>query len=106
MNNLASISKFSALPAHLQAQAADFIDYLWQKATRTTAAASEAPQGAAVVSPPHPNQLLFEDDIEVLSPFLSDGSPRLPLEFGAGKHFIAYMADDFDAPLEEFEEYM
>ncbi len=106
MNDLASISKFSALPAHLQAQAADFIDYLWQKAARTPEGLSDALQGSPVPSPSHTGQHLFEDDVEVLGPLLSDGSPRLPLKFGAGKHFIAHMADDFDAPLEDFKDYM
>jgi Protein of unknown function (DUF2281) len=31
---------------------------------------------------------------------------RLPLKRGAGKHVITYMADDFDAPLEDFKDYM
>lgn len=31
---------------------------------------------------------------------------RIPLKFGAGKHLITFVADDFDEPLEDFEEYM
>jgi len=31
---------------------------------------------------------------------------KLPLVFGAGKDFIAYIAPDFNAPLEDFKEYM
>jgi hypothetical protein len=31
---------------------------------------------------------------------------RLPLRRGAGKHLIAYMAPDFDAPLDDFQDYM
>ena len=31
---------------------------------------------------------------------------KLPLEFGAGKGIVAYMADDFTAPLEDMKEYM
>ncbi len=27
-------------------------------------------------------------------------------KFGSGKHIFTYVADDFDAPLPEFEEYM
>ncbi len=31
---------------------------------------------------------------------------KLKREFGALKGFVTYMADDFDAPLEEFKDYM
>lgn len=31
---------------------------------------------------------------------------KLPLKFGAGKGIVAYMADDFTAPLEDMKEYM
>jgi hypothetical protein len=31
---------------------------------------------------------------------------RIPLKFGAGKHLITFVADDFDEPLEDFKEYM
>jgi hypothetical protein len=33
------------------------------------------------------------------------GEP-VALKFGAGKHLIKYMADDFTAPIEDFKEYM
>lgn len=32
--------------------------------------------------------------------------PRLPNKFGAGKGLITYIADDFDAPLDDLKEYM
>ncbi len=32
--------------------------------------------------------------------------PPVAFEFGSGKHLITYIADDFDAPLEEFRDYM
>lgn len=31
---------------------------------------------------------------------------KLPLKFGAGKHLIHYVSDDFDEPLDDFKEYM
>ena len=31
---------------------------------------------------------------------------RIPLKFGAGKHLITFVADDFDEPLDDFKEYM
>ncbi|MFN4253814.1 MAG: hypothetical protein ACK4Q5_02270 [Saprospiraceae bacterium] len=34
------------------------------------------------------------------------GNPHLTWQFGAGQHLITHMADDFNAPLEELEEYM
>ncbi len=30
----------------------------------------------------------------------------LPLKRGAGKHLIGFIAEDFNAPLEDFKEYM
>ena len=32
--------------------------------------------------------------------------PRKPREFGCMKGLVIYMADDFDAPLEDFKDYM
>lgn len=32
--------------------------------------------------------------------------PRLPNKFGAGKGLITYIADDFDAPLDDLKDYM
>ena len=36
----------------------------------------------------------------------SNGSDKKPLAFGCMKGLVLYMADDFDAPLEDFEDYM
>jgi len=33
-------------------------------------------------------------------------TPKLKREFGSLKGFVTYMADDFDAPLKEFHDYM
>jgi len=35
-----------------------------------------------------------------------EADKRIPLKFGAGKHLITFVADDFNDPLEDFEEYM
>ena len=32
--------------------------------------------------------------------------PYLPNKFGSGKAYIKYIADDFDAPLDELKDYM
>lgn len=32
--------------------------------------------------------------------------PRLPNKRGAGKEVITYVSDDFDAPLDDFKDYM
>jgi hypothetical protein len=32
--------------------------------------------------------------------------PHLPNKFGSGKAYIHYVADDFDAPLDELKDYM
>lgn len=34
-----------------------------------------------------------------------DGGKKEPLKFGCMSGMIVYIADDFDAPLEDFEEY-
>ncbi len=39
-------------------------------------------------------------------PVSEDPFPRLPNKFGAGKGLITYIAEDFDAPLDDFKDYM
>lgn len=64
------------------------------------------------LSPEHQEDLLLY--VEFLlkkqehqqKPKVDLGSGRLPLEFGAAKHLITYMSDDFDAPLDDFQDYM
>jgi hypothetical protein len=36
----------------------------------------------------------------------ADPFPQLPNKFGSGKGLITYIAEDFDAPLEDFKDYM
>jgi len=45
-----------------------------------------------------------EDLVETLA-IKSRKEARAPREFGSLKDFITYMADDFDAPLEDFKDY-
>ena len=35
-----------------------------------------------------------------------NNKPKLKREFGGLKGFVTYMADDFDAPLDDFKDYM
>jgi hypothetical protein len=35
-----------------------------------------------------------------------DNYQQLPLQRGAGKHLIGFIADDFNEPLEDFKDYM
>ena len=35
-----------------------------------------------------------------------NGDKKEPLQFGCMKGLVLYIADDFDAPLDDFEEYM
>ncbi len=35
-----------------------------------------------------------------------NGEEKKPLQFGSMKGLVLYIADDFDAPLEDFEDYM
>ena len=39
-------------------------------------------------------------------PVSEDPFPRLPNKFGAGKGLITYIAEDFNAPLDDFIDYM
>lgn len=41
-----------------------------------------------------------------LSKPAKNGEAKKPLQFGAMKGLVLYMADDFDAPLADFEDYM
>ena len=41
-----------------------------------------------------------------LSKHEKNGGEKKPLQFGAMKGLVLYMADDFDAPLDDFEDYM
>lgn len=47
-----------------------------------------------------------ENLIKIEKSDADDRAEKLPLERGCMKGFLLYMADDFDAPLEDFEEYM
>ena len=66
-----------------------------------------APQLKRLIDEAHPGDeiILTEDDRPVarLIPVQKRNRPRTP---GTAKGQILYMADDFDAPLEEFREYM
>lgn len=35
-----------------------------------------------------------------------NGKEKKPLQFGSMKGLVLYIAEDFDAPLEDFEDYM
>jgi len=47
-------------------------------------------------------------EVEALVDALSNqgGKVKAPREFGSLKGFITYIADDFDAPPEDFKDYM
>ena len=70
MDSTLLYSKLSALPQHLRAEVADFIDYLATK---------------------------YQDN--------QPASSRPKPQFGSGRGMFV-MHDDFDEPLEDFDEYM
>ncbi len=41
-----------------------------------------------------------------LSKAEKNGNEKKPLQFGSMKGLVLYISDDFDEPLEDFEEYM
>ena len=49
--------------------------------------------------------LLLDDLQTALPPVLSPEPTRPRPKRGSGKHDISYMADDFDAPLDDMKEY-
>ena len=55
-----------------------------------------------------PGQKLFitKDDHTIAKLVRMPPHPYRPPVFGSCKGMIVYMADDFDAPLEDFKEYM
>ena len=104
MTDAALLSKVAALPAEMQAEVLDFVDFLVQKVARTPATTAAAVANPVVLQPAHQedSRCVFQP----LGPFTSDGTPRISLERGAGKHLITYIADDFDEPMEDFKDYM
>ena len=105
MIDAALLAKAASLPTELQAEVVDFVDFLVQKTTRKPAAPAAA-VGPMPAQPTPVAQDFSRHSCQPLGEYTSDGSPRLPLVFGAGKHLITYIADDFDAPLEDFKDYM
>jgi len=41
-----------------------------------------------------------------VSKHAKNGDQKKPMQFGSMKGLVVHIADDFDAPLEDFEEYM
>jgi Protein of unknown function (DUF2281) len=106
MTDLDILSKFAVLPSELKAEVIDFVDFLLQKVAKTQ---PQAVAGAAQKAASENQPLALPQQgrvVEDLGPLTDLGNPRIPFERGAGKHIIAYIADDFDAPLEDFKEYM
>ncbi len=58
-----------------------------------------------------PKEETMLDDMESkklvkLSKPKKNGTEKKPLQFGSMKGLVLYISDDFDAPLEDFEDYM
>lgn len=51
-------------------------------------------------------KMMLAYQVFVVEKLPMNNDKHLPLKRGAGKHVITYMADDFDAPLEDFKDYM
>lgn len=47
-----------------------------------------------------------KEKIIEISGHQANGGEKKPLQFGCMKGLVLYMADDFDAPLDDFEDYM
>lgn len=56
---------------------------------------------------PKVKRLLHDlEDLKLIEIETKDKAPKPKRRFGALKGFVTYMADDFDAPLEDFKDYM
>jgi antitoxin (DNA-binding transcriptional repressor) of toxin-antitoxin stability system len=51
-------------------------------------------------------QLVIEQDGRPLATLTRTGGARLPRKAGSAKHLPFWMAPDFDAPLDDFRDYM
>jgi Protein of unknown function (DUF2281) len=78
MSNLQLHQTIDILPLHLQKEVADYVAFLCFKYGTTSKSATDT----------------------------NAPTQRLPLKFGAGKGLVAYISDDFDAPLDHFKEYI
>ena len=47
-----------------------------------------------------------DDPVASIVSMPTEGPQSLKPGFGSGKYALVYMADDFDAPLEDFKDYM
>lgn len=58
--------------------------------------------------PPEMQQevLDFVEFLTTKKPIKTEDFPPLPNKRGAGKGLVTYIADDFDAPLEDLKDYM
>lgn len=83
MSTTELIELINKLPSDKQKEVEDFIGSLLAKAD------SNSPKN-------------FKTDFDESS----TGKPKFKREFGSLKGVVTYMADDFDAPLEEFKDYM
>ncbi|MBC7398780.1 MAG: DUF2281 domain-containing protein [Mucilaginibacter sp.] len=84
------IDKINKLPSVVSKDLNDYLDFL---NTRDTA------ENLAI------KKLIKEEDINVYNAKIPL-KPKLKREFGGLKGFVTYIADDFDAPLEDFKDYM
>ena len=55
--------------------------------------------------------ILEQDDVTALEKIIqlkknTASRQKKTRKFGSGKHIFTYVADDFDAPLDDFKEYM
>jgi hypothetical protein len=55
---------------------------------------------------PKAKRLLHDlEELNLIEIDRKEGAPKAQRRFGAMKGFVTHMADDFDAPLEDFKDY-
>lgn len=100
------LKQFSQLPENLKQELLDFLEFLMFKYQN-----KQADKKGKMLLEKKNNQKEFPDMLSgdgkhlPIVKYKRSGMP-VPLVFGGGKHLVKFMADDFTAPLKDFEDYM
>lgn len=94
------VEKFEKLPESSKKEVEDFVDFLIYK--------NENQRVKTDVNSSFKYNI-EEDKSSLNSSIINEPSfkkPKLKREFGGLKGFVTYMAEDFDAPIDDFKDYM
>jgi len=98
MSTSALIDKINHLPSAMNKDVDDYLNYL--AIQPTTSESSFKLKAITEFIEEKDINIYTGDDLDILNK-----KPKLKREFGGLKGFVKYMADDFDAPLDDFKDY-